>query len=184
MKFRRATVALLASFLLAGTAAADQNDPRLDALFERLQTVENEAVAAQVTRRIWQIWRDSGNALVDAIMQRGSQALVANRLVRAERHFDQVVQMAPDYAEGWNQRATVRYLRGNFAASAADIRRTLLLEPRHFGALAGLGLVYMEVGRNAAALDAFRRALAVNPHLAGARANIELLERRMGEGNA
>lgn len=180
----RATTLLLASLLLAAGAGADQNDPRLDELFERLQSVDDQAVAANLTRRIWEIWRDSENALVNTIMERGSQALATNRLARAERHFDQVVAMAPEYAEGWNQRATVRYLRGDFAASAADIRRTLQLEPRHFGALAGLGLVYMELGRDGAALEAFRRALAVNPHLAGARANIERLERRRGEGDA
>lgn len=185
MRPLRATVVLAASLLLLpATAAADQNDPRLDELFERLHQVDNEAVAAQVTRRIWQIWRESGNAVVDQIMEQGSQAMAANRLVRAERHFDQVVRMAPDYAEGWNQRATVRYLRGKFAASAADIRRTLLLEPRHFGALSGLGLVYMELGRDGAALDAFRRALALNPHLSGVRENIERLQQRMGEGDA
>ena len=184
MRFTRAPALLLLAVLLSVPAAADQSDPRLDGLFERLQTLEDEAVAAAVTRRIWQIWRAHDNALVEAVMERGAQALASNRLPRAEGYFDQVVQMAPEYAEGWNQRATVRYLRGRFAQSAADIRRTLMLEPRHFGALSGLGLVYMELGRDAAARDAFRRALAVNPHLSGARQNLELLKRRRGEGDA
>lgn len=175
---------LLAALLLAPAAAADQTDPRLDPLFARLRAVEDPVVAAELTRRIWRIWRASGNALVDTVMDQGSRALANDRLLRAERYFDQVVAMAPDYAEGWNQRATVRYLRGRFAASAADIRRVLLLEPRHFGALAGLGLVYMELGRDAAAAEAFRAALAVNPHLDGARRNLERLQRRADGGNA
>jgi len=185
MNSARAPALLLLALLLPwGPATADQSDPRLDVLFERLHALDNEAVAAEVTRRIWQIWRAHDNALVEEVMERGARALSSNRLSRAERYFDQVVQMAPAYAEGWNQRATVRYLRGRFAQSAADIRRTLILEPRHFGALSGLGLVYMELGRDGAARDAFRRALAINPHLAGARQNLELLKRRRGEGDA
>ena len=180
----RASALLLALLLLPATAATDQNDPRLDGLFERLQRVEDQALAADLTRSIWRIWRASDNALVETVMERGASALAADRLARAEGYFDRAVEMAPDYAEGWNQRATVRYLRGDFAGSAADIRRTLLLEPRHFGALSGLGLVYMELGRDAAALEAFRRALEVNPHLSGARENIEMLQRRRREGDA
>lgn len=181
---RAIALVLLSTLLPLQSGSADQNDPRLDELFARLQTVEDESMAAELTRDIWRLWRSSDNALVEEAMERGTRALAANRLVRAERWFDQVVEMSPDFAEGWNQRATVRYLRGRLAESAADIRRTLLLEPRHFGALAGLGLVYMELEREAAALDAFRRALAVNPHLSGARENLELLERRRREGNA
>lgn len=184
MHHLRAIALVLVSILLLQPASADQNDPRLDELFARLQTVEDETAAAEITSHIWRLWRESRNAMVEEAMERGSRAIAANRLVRAERWFDQVIDMSPDFAEGWNQRATVRYLRGRHAESAADIRRTLLLEPRHFGALAGLGLVYMELGRDAAALDAFRRALAVNPHLSGARENIELLEQRRRESNA
>lgn len=184
MRHLRAIALVLLSVLLSPlSAGADQNDPGLDELFERLQTVEDETTAAELTRRIWRLWRASDNELVEAAMQRGTRALAANRLVRAERWFDQVVEMSPEYAEGWNQRATVRYLRGRYAESAVDIRQTLLLEPRHFGALSGLGLVYMELGRDDAALEAFHRALAVNPHLAGARENIRLLEQRRRDGN-
>lgn len=183
-RLRAITLGLLSALLSSTSAVADQTDPRLDELFARLQTIENENTAAEVTRRIWELWRASDNALVEAAMERGARALVANRLVRAEHWFDQVIDMSPEYAEGWNQRATVRYLRGRYAESAADIRRTLILEPRHFGALSGLGLVYMELGREAAALEAFRRALAVNPHLSGVRENIELLEQRRREGDA
>lgn len=181
---RAIALVLLPVLLLSASAVADQTDPRLDELFARLQTVEDESTAAMLTRRIWRLWRSSDNALVERAMERGARALAANRLVRAERWFDQVVEMSPEYAEGWNQRATVRYLRGRHAESATDIRRTLLLEPRHFGALAGLGLVYMDLGRDEAALEAFRRALAVNPHLSGARENLELLKKRRREGNA
>lgn len=181
---RAVALVTLTSLLAPIAAIADQTDARLDDLFTRLQAVEDESTAAELTRRIWTLWRASDNALVETAMERGARALAANRLVRAERWFDQVVEMAPEYAEGWNQRATVRYLRGNYAQSAADIRRTLMLEPRHFGALSGLGLVYMELGQDAAALDAFRRALRLNPHLSGVRENIERLEKRRRQGDA
>lgn len=181
---RAIALVLLPVFLHAPSAGADQTDPKLEGLFERLQAVEDKDAAATLTRRIWRLWHKSDNALVEEAMERGTEALAARRLVRAERWFDQVVDMSPEYAEGWNQRATVRYLRGRYSESAADIHRTLLLEPRHFGALSGLGLVYMELGQDDAALKAFERALAVNPHLSGARENIELLRQRRREGNA
>ena len=174
---------MLASMLgaMAG-ARADQNDPRLDRLFARLQEVEAPATGQRLTRRIWELWRASSDPLVEAAMNRGAEALTANRPVRAERYYTRVTELAPDYAEGWNKRATARYLQGRHAASAADIRRTLALEPRHFGALAGLGLVYVEIGRQRAAIDAFERALAINPHLSGTRRNLEMVRERLRAG--
>ena len=93
--------------------------------------------------------------------------------------FDAIVRKAPGFAEGWNKRATVHYMMGNYEASLADIDRTLELEPHHFGALAGLGLVNIELERDEAALDAFERVLKVTPQSQGARHNIEIVKQRI-----
>lgn len=172
---------LIGLMLIPAASPADQDDPRLDDLFARLQAATEPAVVERISRRIWALWRQHEDARVAASMERGARALAAGEHARAESIYGEVIARDPGYAEGWNKRATARYLRGHFAAAAADIRRTLILEPRHFGALAGLGLVYMEIGREHAALAAFREALAINPHLPGARANVERLRRRLGD---
>ncbi|MFQ5902310.1 MAG: tetratricopeptide repeat protein [Candidatus Binatia bacterium] len=93
--------------------------------------------------------------------------------------FNKVVEADPDFAEGWNKRATVYYLMGEFVASVRDIERTLTLEPRHFGALSGLGLIYLALGEDRLALEAFEAALKVNPHLPGAQAHAEEVRWRL-----
>jgi len=93
--------------------------------------------------------------------------------------FDEIIRLAPGFAEGWNKRATIHYLLGNYDASAADIESTLALEPRHFGALSGLGLVRIAQGDEAKALEAFEAALAVHPHLPGADSHIKELRQRV-----
>lgn len=177
-----ATAALLAA-LLGGAppAAADQDAPELDRLFERLQQVEDQAVAERITGRIWEHWRRIDDPEAAAALEQGIVALQTGHHARAEAHFDRVVERAPGFAEGWNKRATARYLRGNMAGAASDIRRVLQLEPRHFGALSGLGLVYMELERHGAAIEAFERALALNPHLEGTRENIRIARERLRE---
>ena len=94
-------------------------------------------------------------------------------------YFDRMVRAAPDFAEAWNKRATVHYLMGNFDASVADIRRTLALEPRHFGALSGRGLVFIEMDEEELALDSFDAALAIHPNLPGAGNNAKFLRKRL-----
>lgn len=175
---------LLLVALLLPPAVADQTDARLDGLFARLQATDDAQEGERITRRIWALWRAAPDDDVATAMERGARALAAGDHAGAERVYTRVVARAPDYAEGWNKRATARYLRGDHAGSAADIRRTLVLEPRHFGALSGLGLVYMALGRERAALEAFRRALAVNPHLEGVRRNIEIVRERLRAGDA
>ena len=103
----------------------------------------------------------------------------ARRLAEALAAFDRVVELAPDYAEGWNKRATLHYLRGNYVASVDDIERALDLEPRHFGALSGLAMVSLAIGEEERALDAFEAALAIHPHLAGADTHIRNLRKRV-----
>ena len=102
-------------------------------------------------------------------MRHGARLMAAEQMKRAAEVFDQVVTRAPAFAEGWNRRATLRFLTGDFDGSVADIRQVLSLEPRHFGALSGLGLIYMALERPQGALKAFERALQINPHMVSAR---------------
>jgi tetratricopeptide (TPR) repeat protein len=176
---------LVAAVALAvtGPVHADQDAPALDGLFERLQQIEGGEAARRVSERIWEHWRAIDDPDTAAALEQGIVALQMGSHARAEARFDEVVAQAPGFAEGWNKRATARFLRGDMAGAAADIRRVLQREPRHFGALSGLGLVYMELERYAAAIQAFERALALNPHLEGTRRNIRIARERLREGS-
>jgi len=161
--------------LSAAPLRADQSDPRLDALFAELKGAENAGVAEQVEREIWHIWIESNDGAVTLLMRDGIAAMSRQDYRGAIGKFDQVVAIAPDFAEGWNKRATVRYLVGDYEGSLADIDETLALEPRHFGALSGRGLVYIELDEPERALAAFEAALAIHPRLPGANHNAMLL---------
>lgn len=178
--------ALLIAAVIAfapAVAWADQDDPGLDALFDRLNAVEERAEGERVTNRIWRLWRQIDDPELAAAMEQGIVALRSDRHAAAERHFSAVIEAEPGYAEAWNKRATVRYLRERYTAAAADIRRALALEPRHFGALAGLGLVYMQLEQYRAAIESFERALEINPWLDGTRRNIAIARERLRAGN-
>ena len=160
-------------------ARADQTDPRLKALFENLRTASSPEAAADVEGQIWAIWAKSGDPGLDQVFQVGSQAMAVGDTATALKIFDAIVQKAPNFAEGWNKRATIYYMMGNYEASLADIDRTLELEPHHFGALAGLGLVNIGLDRDEAALDAFERVLKVDPQSQSAKQNIEFVKQRI-----
>ena len=144
---------------------ADERDARLRELFARLAAAASEREAGAVEREIWSAWLATDDENVAPWIARGLAAMEARDLAAALQAFDRVVELAPDYAEGWNKRATLHWLRGAYQESVADIARTLALEPRHFGALSGLGVIMQQFGEEKLALEAFRRALAVNPHL-------------------
>jgi tetratricopeptide (TPR) repeat protein len=180
----RAWIALLCSLLALALgfmtpAFADQADRRLDGLFERLRATSSEAEAEAAQQQIWQIWIESDDLLANRLMQDGIQAMITRQHARALEYFDRLVEHAPGFAEGWNKRATVYYLMENYEASVLDIERTLELEPRHFGALSGLGMIYDAIGEPAAALRSFEAAVAINPHLYGTRQRIEALRREL-----
>lgn len=160
-------------------ARSDQTDPRLIGLFEQLRTAPTPEAAAPVEAEIWTIWAESGDSDLDQVFAVGSRAMSIGDVATALKIFDAIVRKAPDFAEGWNKRATVHYMMGNYQASLADIDRTLELEPHHFGALAGLGLVNIELDRDEAALDAFERVLKVTPQSQSARYNIEVVKQRI-----
>ena len=179
-----ALVVLVLGLGLAGApASARQNDARLDSLFGRLHATDDPREALPIQNRIWEVWMRSESDTIDLLMSRGTRAMAQGSYGAALAVFDSIVDLDPDFAEGWNKRATVHYLMGNFSASVADIERTLALEPRHFGALSGLGLIYTALDDDNGALRAFRDALAVNPHLPNARERVKRLEKKLkGEG--
>jgi tetratricopeptide (TPR) repeat protein len=178
---RALVIALAVVIGLASAARADQNDPRLGPLFASLKATKDPKEGARITHQIWALWFDSDRPAVKELIRRGQVHLRLNRIAIAAALFDRVVKIAPNFAEGWNRRATVRYLQGDYEGSLRDIERTLKLEPRHFGALSGRGLVLVKLGRDRAALAAFRQALAINPHLPAARINIRILLKKLGE---
>jgi predicted TPR repeat methyltransferase len=164
MRFRFVLVALgLSLGLVTSVPRADQTDPRLDALFAALAEATDPVDAVVIEGAIWEIWSRSGNPAVDRVFERGLDALEQRDLEGAAHAFDEVTHLAPRFAEGWNKLATVRYLLGEPDKSAAAIARALELEPRHFGALSGLGLVEESRGNDRAALDAVRRGLRIYP---------------------
>lgn len=162
--------------LLAATPArADQTDPRLPELFDKLAAAGEGAESEQLAQAIWSIWLDSGSDTVDLLMQRSVRAMQARRMDEALGLLTTIVELKPDYAEGWNKRATVLYLIGRFEASLKDCDKVLELEPRHFGALAGMGMIYNQLDDDEKAYDAYKRALAVHPHMPGPKQEVKRL---------
>ncbi len=129
------------------------------------------------SQAIWRIWSRSGDEAVDERLARGVEQMDAGALHEALIAFDGIVRDRPDFAEGWNKRATVYYLLGQDNESLADCSRVLALNPRHFGALGGAGQIHLRGGRPVQALDFFRRAVAINPNLGGPSQMIPLLEK-------
>jgi len=159
-----------------GTALSDQKDERLDGLFAQLHATADAQLAQGITRQIWEIWYQTDDVRGREIFVRGEQHMQEGRFDQALTAFDELVKLTPGFAEAWNRRATLLYLMGEHSASIDDIKHTLVLEPRHFGALSGLGLIYLHSEQWDAAISAFRKALEVNPHLPGPKLNIEMIE--------
>jgi tetratricopeptide (TPR) repeat protein len=159
--------------LLAARHRASPDD--LDALFARLSAAQSAEAARAIVERIWEYWLHHENPEVCALMEKGIGAVERQHYEAALDVFGKIIERDPDYAEGWNKRATVRYLQGNYAGSVRDIKRVLALEPRHFGALSGLGIIYLLIANDRGALDAFEAVLALNPHLNGVRRQVEAL---------
>jgi tetratricopeptide (TPR) repeat protein len=137
----------------------------LDFLFGALKAAPDETSAKAIEQRIWAQWLISKSDTTNLLMTRVKKAVEAKDLDLAMRLLDAIVELHPDYVEGWNRRATLHFMRKEFGESLADIGRVLAIEPRHFGALTGLGLIMQELGDEKRALDAFQKALEVHPHL-------------------
>ena len=172
-------IGLLTLIWLAAPVGGSQTDERLDIIFDRIQTTVDNAKAEALTQLIWDIWHQSDNVVVNDLMSKGIEEMSVRNFKAALTAFDKMVEVDPDFAEGWNKRATVYYLMGKYRASMRDIERTLTLEPRHFGALSGLGLILMDIGNDGAALKAFEAALKINPHMPNLRTHVKDLRQRL-----
>lgn len=169
-------VALVFSvFFAAQSPLADQTDAGLNPLFTRLLQAKDIGEARPIEISIWEIWTQSDDRVVTQLMNEAAAAMNRQDHPRSLRYLDQVVEIAPNFAEGWNRRATVNYMAGRYQESLNDIEQTLALEPRHFGALSGRGLVMMALERTVEALRAFEGALAIHPNLIGAQINAKAL---------
>jgi tetratricopeptide (TPR) repeat protein len=146
---------------------AVHGDPtyNLDTLFGALKLAPDEASAKAIEERIWANWVSSGSDTCNLLMSRVRAATDDKDYDLAIKLLDAVIALKPDYVEAWNRRATVYYLKQDYGHSLADIAQVLAREPRHFGALSGLGMILQEIGDDKHALEAYRKALAVDPHL-------------------
>jgi tetratricopeptide (TPR) repeat protein len=139
----------------------------------------DDGVRARAERSLWQIWSRSGDAEVDRLLAIGIEQMQANDADAAVATFTRVIERRPDFAEGWNKRATVYYLVGDYERSLADCDEVMKRNPWHFGALSGYGMIYVQLGQPERALDFFERALRVNPNLSSVREAVETLQKHL-----
>jgi tetratricopeptide (TPR) repeat protein len=205
MNRRLPTIALaLAAVLVAGSALAQQSPPvgppeppgkkdliepptelpklrrgarlhNLDFLFGALKVAPDEASAKNIEDRIWALWLASGSDTCNLLMTRVKAAIDGEDYNLAVRLLDAIIEIRPKYVEAWNRRATVFFLKKDYSNALADLAKALALEPRHFGALTGLGAIMQDIGDDKAALVAFRKALEIDPHLQGISEKVKTL---------
>jgi tetratricopeptide (TPR) repeat protein len=146
---------------------APEPDPatRLEGLFEALKSTADPDAAKNAENDIVKLWLESGSDTVDLLMTWALGAMEEKNYALALDYLDRVIAMKPGYAEGWNKRATVHFLIDDYPKAIADIEQTLALEPRHFGALSGLGTIMRDIGDDDRAVTAYRYALEIDPHL-------------------
>ena len=138
---------------------------------------QDPLVRASAKQALWQVWSRSGDDEVDGLLALGIEQMSAREGDAAVETFSRVIARRPDFAEGWNKRATVHYLMGAYAKSLADCDEVLKRNPHHFGALSGYGMIYLQLDQPARALEYFERALAVNPNLSSVVDTVEMLKR-------
>lgn len=166
--------ALLLVFVTCAAAMAE-DVAKLDGLFDRLKTA-SVAESGRIETEIWIEWSKSGSPALDLLLQRGRDAMAIGDNALAVDHFTAIIDQAPEFAEGWNARATAFYQEGEFGPSLSDIARVLQLNPRHFGAMSGLAAILEDAGKPDRALEAYKAALAIHPHLEGAAEAVTRLE--------
>ncbi len=162
---------------MSGAAVADE--ATLEQLFEDLADPELEDWET-IEENIWREWSSSGSRGMDLLLERGRDAMARGDFNAAIDHFSALIDHAPEFAEGWNARATAFYLMDEFGLSVADIQRTLILNPRHFGAMSGLGQILEQTGRLKEALTVYTRALELHPHQTNIRDAVERLQIEVG----
>ncbi|ASJ73382.1 tetratricopeptide repeat protein [Granulosicoccus antarcticus] len=164
---------LVTGGVFSGVALGDQTAPELPGLFEQLLDARDDPEVQALENEIWRHWLVAPDPISELLMSRISRAMAVEELDVALRLCNQLVESAPDFAEGWNRRATLHYLMGDFNSSVADIGETLIREPRHFGAISGLGLIFMRQNKLEAALEVFEQVLIISPGSVSASRNAE-----------
>lgn len=167
-------VAALLPLMMVGTPVFGQTD-KLDGLFDKLKTAD-AMEAARIEQEIWIEWSKSGSAAMDLLLERGQEAMAMGDMTTAIEHFTALIDHAPDFAEGWNARATAYYQAGQIGPALADIGQTLRLNPRHFGALEGLAMIFQELEEPEKALEVWKAVEAIHPHAAGVSDAIKEIE--------
>lgn len=155
--------------------ATPSREDRLDLLYDALRASEEAASARELEQQIGAIWAESGSPTADLLLGAGIRLMNDGELAHALDLFYAIIELQPDFAEAWNKRATLYYLLEEYELSLADIDQVLELEPRHFGALSGRGLIMDRLDRKEEAYEAFRRALAVHPFLPGLKSRVDAL---------
>ena len=143
---------------------ADQNDQRLDYLFDKLAITKDQQEIEALTNQIWRIWHEIDDPKITRAFETGVQMMNLGFHSRAIDYFDKVIFEMPNFAEAWNKRATAHFMMGNFDLSMRDISKTLELEPRHFGALDGMGLIFIHLNQPEKAIDIYDKMLEIFPN--------------------
>jgi Flp pilus assembly protein TadD len=170
----------LAAYVTFSPAWSQGREDDLDVLMDRLAAEADPGEAARLAEEVAERWSNSGSPAMDVLLRRGRAAMESGDYPRAIAHLTALTDHAPRFAEGWNARATAFFLRGDYGPALSDIEQALILEPRHFGALSGLGIILEEVGETAGALRAFRAAALIYPAEENVRDAIARLERGTG----
>ena len=166
----------LISYFFLKPAVADQLDSRLIELFDKLYIAESKNEINNLTHDIWKIWDETNDPKIEADYHRGLEAMRIGDFVMSIDFFTRVIEKNPDFAEGWNKRATVYYILGQFDKSMIDINKTLLLEPRHFGAMDGMGLIFIQLQQYDKAIKIYDQMLEIFPHSVDTLAKKKLMQ--------
>jgi tetratricopeptide (TPR) repeat protein len=167
----------------ASPKSPEEREKALANLYAHLATAEGEESAKTTAEAIERLWLYSGSDTINLLMERAQVAINEKKFELARKLLDHIVELAPDFAEGWNRRAYLNYMDNNLPRALGDLRRTLALDPNHFKALEGLAQILREIGEKKASLKAFQQLLEVHPYWSGAKQAIEELGREVdGQG--
>jgi tetratricopeptide (TPR) repeat protein len=163
---------------LKNLSAQEIREESLDRLFASLRKASGEQAAKATEEKIWELWSRSDSATAEVLLGQAVVAMGAADNAASLEILDRIIAAYPTYAEAWNKRATLHFMIGNYDTSLSDIAKVLDLEPRHFGALAGRGMIYQRQGKWSEALSAFREALSMNPNMVGVKNAVQELSKR------
>lgn len=153
--------------LISFPVKSDQFDLRLTSLFDKLYVSQNDKEINNITNKIWDIWHETNDKKIEVDFYKGIESMNNGDLLMGIVYFTNVIKMKPNFAEGWNKRATVYFMMGEFDKSMLDINETLILEPRHFGALDGMGLIFMHQQKYSEAIKIYDQMLKIFPNNQG-----------------